>query len=113
MGAVSMGKRLVRQAFRAAVFLRDGNRCRGCGGTRGDLVAHHITDRSEMPGGGYVPENGISLCNDCHLKAEAFHRDGTAIPGWAPEDLYARIGSSPEAALAAARAKSGSRRGSS
>lgn len=27
-----------------------------------DLDAHHITDRNEMPNGGYVPENGISLC---------------------------------------------------
>ena len=65
------------------------------------MDAHHITDRDEMPNGGYVPENGISLCPQCHEKAEVFHRTGTALPGFAPAELYARIGSSPALALRA------------
>lgn len=47
-----------------------------------------------MPGGGYVKENGISLCPECHEKAEIFHSTGKAFPGYAPEDLYRKIGSS-------------------
>ena len=54
-----------------------------------------------MPNGGYVKENGISLCPTCHEKAEVFHSTGTALPGWAPEDLYRLIGSSYEQAVKA------------
>ncbi len=48
-----------------------------------------------MPNGGYVKENGISVCDDCHLLAE------DAAPGFEPEVLYEKIGSSHEAALKA------------
>lgn len=118
-------KKQVRSAFRAAVFARDRYRCAMCGclGTDrqgGDghatfhkstpsvrlalLDAHHITDRNEMPNGGYVRENGISLCDEsCHLLAEEFHRTGIPHPGYSPEDLYTAIGSSYEAALEASR----------
>lgn len=47
-----------------------------------------------MPAGGYVPENGITLCPACHVKAEAFHVDGVPVPGYSPEELYALIESS-------------------
>ena len=63
------------QRFRAAVFGRDGFTCRGCGfastpeRAEDALDAHHITDRNEMPNGGYVAENGITLCEVCHAKA--------------------------------------------
>lgn len=103
---MSVEKKRVRARFREAVFARDGYRCRVCGqvGPNGvGLDAHHITDRNLLPKGGYVAENGISLCAPCHEKAEVFHRTGTALPGWAPDDLYARVGSSPSAALAAAK----------
>ena len=63
------------------------------------LDAHHITDRNPMPNGGYVVENGISLCDDgCHILAEVFHQTGSPHPGYAPADLYAKIGSSYEQA---------------
>lgn len=63
------------------------------------LDAHHITDRNDMPNGGYVAENGISLCDaGCHVLAEVYHQTGTAHPGFAPADLYAQIGSSYEEA---------------
>lgn len=110
------GKKSVRAAFRGAVFRRDRYRCVACGqpgrdrqggdahaayhaaASPGPLDAHHVTDRHAMPNGGYVPENGVTLCDDCHPLAEVFHQTGVPYPGFAPADLYARIGSSREAA---------------
>lgn len=114
---MSAAKKRVRQQFRDAVFRRDSHRCRACGvssdGVRkalgltitGDtlLDAHHITDRNMMPAGGYVPKNGITLCPQCHQKAEAFHDTGTSVEGYAPDDLYRMIGSSQFEALEASQ----------
>jgi hypothetical protein len=119
-------KKETRDRFRREVFARAGYRCQGPGCTVAstpdraveDLDAHHITDRHAMPGGGYVPENGIALCRrpgGCHEQAEVFHATGTALPGydggrppmppgpagWAPADLYEVIGSSHEQAVRA------------
>ena len=59
-----------------------------------------------MPGQGYVKENGATLCKgdkgtDCHWKAEQFHLTGKSIPGYSPEELYAKINSNFEKALKA------------
>jgi len=95
---MASSKKLVRAAFRQSVFDRDRHKCKMCGAVPEDgdagLDAHHITDRNEMPNGGYVAANGISLCRQCHKAAEEFHSTGTAAPGFSPEDLYAAIGSS-------------------
>jgi hypothetical protein len=99
---VSRKKKQVRADFRNIVFRRDGHRCVKCGLPAAD--AHHITDRNLMPNGGYVAENGISLCLSCHAKAESFHALGVAEPGYAPSDLYAAIRSSYEAAYQASLA---------
>jgi hypothetical protein len=48
-----------------------------------------------MLNGGYVAENGISLCADYHIKAE------DQEVGFQPEDLYLKIGSSKEKAVEA------------
>jgi hypothetical protein len=104
---MSWRKKQIRSAFRAAVFARDAFACRGCGflsspeDAEAELDAHHNTDRNELPGGGYVVENGISLCEVCHAKAEAFHRGESVPPGFLPAELYARIGSSEAGARAA------------
>jgi hypothetical protein len=104
---MSARKKAIRQAFRDACLARDGRRCVMCGRSGVLLDAHHIEDRHAFPNGGYVPENGITLCSEgdpevnCHWKAERFHATGTAYPGYAPEELYARIGSSLERAFAA------------
>ena len=90
-------KQAVRAKFREVVFKRDNHKCRICGAT-GKLDAHHITDRSEMPNGGYVLENGISLCELCHWKAEQYHATGEALPDFHPDDLYILIGSTREKA---------------
>lgn len=108
---MSAEKKQVRARFRDAVFARAKYRCEGPGCTFRssperavqELDAHHITDRNELPNGGYVPENGISLCAPCHVKAEHFHGTGTALPGFSPDELYVVIGSSREKAERASR----------
>lgn len=96
-------KKAVRQAFRDSVFGRDRYRCVVCGkrATKANaedvLDAHHITNRNEMPNGGYVKENGVTLCKgddgkSCHEKAEMVLK-GEVIVGFTPDDLYKLIGS--------------------
>ncbi|MHA2280181.1 MAG: HNH endonuclease [Promethearchaeota archaeon] len=103
---MSKHKKTIRARFRASVFDRDRYMCRMCGHTPetvDELDAHHITDRALIVNGGYVPENGIALCPICHMRAEKYHVDGRAFPGYAPADLYREIGSSSEIALEASK----------
>jgi hypothetical protein len=103
-------KKLIRQRFRDECFKRDKYTCVMCGlksspeKALDDLDAHHIHPREDMVGGGYVKDNGITLCkapNGCHEKAEQFYSTGTAFPGYSPNELYAKIGSSYEQAIKA------------
>lgn len=98
---MSKEKLKVRTAFRESVFKRDGFRCRKCSKPSEEMDAHHITDRNLMPNGGYVKENGISLCPPCHLLAEEFWSTGKAAEGFDVGTLYLLIGSSHEKAVAA------------
>jgi len=107
---MSKQKAKIRDKFKQDVFKRDNYACKYCTIYYGPddanefLDAHHITDRNEMPNGGYVKENGISLCkDDCHTKAEMFHITEGAEwePGMHPDDLYKIIGSSKEEAIKA------------
>ncbi len=66
-----------------------------------ELDAHHITDRKLMPNGGYVKENAISLCSECHRKAEEFHSTGIAHHGHSIDELYKTIDSNLERAIEA------------
>lgn len=120
-----MGKKQdVRADFRKAVFTRDRHTCQVCGRrwtaadaepSLGRMNAHHVTDRAEMPNGGYVAENGITVCDgpfgqdSCHMKCEKFHITGGKewVPGLHPNDLYKKIGSSREKAEAASAKLSG------
>jgi len=88
---MSEAKKRIREAFRNAVFGRDGHKCVFCD-VKTELDAHHITDRRDMPAGGYVVENGITLCPTHHKMAEEFHTHGEAKDGFWPEDLYTLIG---------------------
>ena len=101
---MSQRKKNIRALFRTAVFSRDQYQCAVCGSTEA-LDAHHITDRGEMSNGGYVPENGITLCSECHKKAEFYHASGKAFfkKGFLPEDLYRLIESSLEQAESASQ----------
>ena len=86
-----------RTSFRTGVLSRDGHKCAFCSRTA-NLDAHHITDRHEMPNGGYSLSNGISLCKVHHPMAERWHATGTCEPGFCPDDLYRAIGSSKDRA---------------
>ncbi len=98
---MSKHKQLIREKFRDKVFKRDNYKCCFCD-CIDDLDAHHITDRTEMPNGGYVVENGITLCPVHHLLAEKFHlTNGTGWINMYPTDLYAKINSSKEKAIIA------------
>jgi hypothetical protein len=101
---MSLKKKLIRQKFEEAVFKRDGFKCKFCS-VKENLDAHHITDRNEILNGGYVKENGITLCEEHHEKAEIFHCSGgtESYPGMSPEDLYKKIGSSYEIAVEASK----------
>lgn len=107
-------KQDIRAQFRDTVFRRDKYTCRVCGKVwlpsdadpaLGRVNAHHIMDRSHWPNGGYVMENGITVCDgdteSCHMKLEQFHITGTALPNLHPDDLYRLIDSSLDAAILA------------
>jgi len=113
-------KKQIRKEFREAVLARDKYCCRCCGAKGQDrqlndnwkkfhkridglvmLDAHHIIDRSEIINQGYCAENGISVCDECHVKAEKHHQTGEAEPGFSPDELFALIGSSKEKAIKA------------
>lgn len=66
---MSQFKLLTRDEFRNAVFARDKYKCVICSEPAKD--AHHIIERRLFPDGGYYLENGASVCEDCHLKAES------------------------------------------
>lgn len=93
-------KQAIRQQFRDTVFLRDGHKCVFCN-VKQDLDAHHITDRNLMPNGGYVKENGITLCAEHHIQAERYHITGGSewSAGMHPDDLYRKINSSYQKAV--------------
>ena len=113
-------KKKIRNNFRNSVFKRDRYKCVLCGLQSTKelahtvLDAHHITPREDMPNGGYVKENGISLCDPsklggsfsegCHFKAESVlkNRDLIHDPSYhnySPQQLYLHIGSSYEEAV--------------
>lgn len=113
---MSLSKKDIRKNFREAVFNRDGYRCRVCRLVPPkvdeiedcdfwQLDAHHITNRNDMPNGGYVLENGISLCPECHMMAEltltAISQGNSFQECWHPRYLYNLIGSSHEKAVKA------------
>lgn len=61
-------KLISRDEFREGVFKRDNHKCVICGQPAKD--AHHIIERRLFTNGGYYLENGASLCEEHHIKAE-------------------------------------------
>ena len=59
---------LNRDEFKQQVFARDNYECILCHNEAID--AHHIIDRSFFVDLGYYINNGVSLCNDCHILPE-------------------------------------------
>ncbi len=85
---------LSRDAFRNAVFARDGHACVICHAPAQD--AHHIVERRLWPDGGYFVDNGASVCGEHHIDAESTVLSCDAIRAAAgitrvvlPEHLYA------------------------
>lgn len=60
---------LTRNEFRKQVLTRDDYKCVICG-DREDLAAHHIIERRLFEDFGFYIQNGVSLCELCHIKAE-------------------------------------------
>ena len=71
-----MNKKEIRKNFKDSVFKRDNWTCKVCGEGPYENIdffdAHHITDRSEMPNGGYVKENGITVCKNQKISTYGF-----------------------------------------
>ena len=93
-------KQQIRENFRNVVFNRDKHKCVFCERTD-NLDAHHITDRNEFLNGGYVLQNGITLCPEHHLMSEKYHQTNGEewFEGFHPDDLYKKIKSSKELAF--------------
>lgn len=75
----------IREEFQREVFERDGYECVVCG--KAAVDAHHLYERKLWGkdfSGGYILENGVSLCAACHLEAEA--------TTWTVEDLAEMAG---------------------
>jgi hypothetical protein len=59
-----------RDAFREAVFARDGNQCVVPWCDHYAVDAHHLMERALWKDGGYHPDNGVSVCTGHHKEAE-------------------------------------------
>ena len=109
----------LRKNFNDACLKRDKYSCVMCNFKSSpemastELDVHHIINRHEIVNNGYVKENGISLCEPCHMKAESHwiveqsKKSGkwtrtVAEPGFSPLDLFEKINSSEAVARAAA-----------
>lgn len=93
-------KKEIREIFRNVCLKRDKFKCTFCNETK-DLDVHHITDRHLFKNGGYVKENGITLCQKHHLEAEKYHitNGKDFVHNMHPNDLYKKINSSYELAI--------------
>ncbi len=61
---------LTRDEFRNKVFARDNHVCVVCKAST-KLDAHHVLERRLWSDGGYYIDNGASVCEPCHILAEA------------------------------------------
>lgn len=59
------------QAWRVAVYKRDGFKCQHCKKPDLRLNAHHLKSFSEYPDLRFNVDNGITLCEQCHKKVHA------------------------------------------
>jgi 5-methylcytosine-specific restriction endonuclease McrA len=91
-------------SFQDAVFKRDHNKCAHCGSADG-ITFFLISPRGEMPNGGYVLENAVTLCHDCYKRAKYFYGkmpdNAWRYPDHDPRELYKLIGSDFDMALEA------------
>lgn len=86
-----------RRKFNEDCLDRDGYKCVFCDETEG-LNVHHITDRHEMPNGGYHTTNGITVCEEHHLECEKYHMEEPCEDQYLPDSLYKKLGTTSEEA---------------
>ena len=98
---MSNRKRLIRLSFNEVCLARDNHKCVMCGVEDVPLDVHHVVNRNDMPKGGYVKENGISLCDECHIKAEDTYFARVVHEDFLVDKLYEKIGSSLNEAILA------------
>jgi transcription elongation factor Elf1 len=60
-------RRSVEGQWSMAVRERDGHRCQHCG-SNGKLHAHHIKPRAMFPELALELDNGLTLCEECHVE---------------------------------------------
>ncbi len=90
-------KQAIRKQFWDECVKRDGYKCVVCKYVPEfdqELDVHHVLDCDFLPKElQYVPENGVTLCRECHLKAEKFHQSKgkSWTHGLHPDDLYSLI----------------------
>lgn len=75
LGILASGALSSPGAWRRAVLVRDGHRCRldGCGSAH-RLEAHHILFQGEHPELRLTLSNGVTLCRAHHLELHALRR---------------------------------------
>ena len=60
--------------WRLSVFSRDGFKCRKCGGSKGNLEAHHIRSWANYLELRLNVDNGLTLCINCHKQTDTYLR---------------------------------------
>jgi len=58
--------------WKKEVLKRDKYLCRECGKNSNKLTVHHVLPYSVFPELRHEKENGITLCNPCHMKTETY-----------------------------------------
>ena len=61
--------------WREIVFVRDDYRCIDCGQRGGILHADHLYPFASYPRLRFMPENGISRCQECHRKTPTYAKN--------------------------------------
>lgn len=59
--------------WRQSVFEKDKFTCRDCG-KKGYLEAHHIKGFAKFPKLRFDIDNGITLCEECHIKIDPYRK---------------------------------------
>lgn len=65
-----------RRTWRKSVFIRDNYTCQVCNKRGEKINAHHLNGYHWHEKGRYDVENGVTLCNECHLEFHGMYGYG-------------------------------------